>query len=124
MKKTHGYIALTSILVILAATLAVAISANLLSIDTGKTSLTLEDGINAFALANGCVEEGTIRLKRDNSYAGGSLNTANGSCTITVQVNSTQRIVTAEATVDLVTRRVTAQIDFAPNFSYDSWEEQ
>ncbi|HCJ52510.1 MAG TPA: hypothetical protein DIS62_05230 [Candidatus Kerfeldbacteria bacterium] len=121
--KPNGYIALTSMLIILAATLVVAMSANLLSIDTGRTSVTLEDGMSSFALANTCLEEGLLRLRQDMNYTGGSLNAIDGSCTITVLANGTQRELTSEATVDSSTRHITVDVDLASGFSFDSWRE-
>ncbi len=122
--NNKGYIALTAILIIVAATLAVAISANFLSIDSGKNGLTLDRGDASFSLGNGCIEEAIIRLQRNGAYTGGSLNTTAESCTITVAAQGAQRTITAITVADSITRTLTAHVTLTPTFSFDWWQEE
>ena len=124
MKNQRGYIALTAILIILAATLGIAITANLLSIDQNRFTLSASEGVGAIGLADGCLNEGLLRVKRNAAYTGGSLNAGDGSCTITVVAVGALRTITVQATVGQSTRTVSADVDLSAGFAFTRWQEE
>ena len=79
----QGLAALIIIIMIGAAALFMAYSASLLSLGELETSYTYQQGAEAMALADGCVEEAMYRLKITDTYQGGNLVFDNGSCIIT-----------------------------------------
>lgn len=124
MHNQQGYIALTAVLIILAVTLGIATTANLLSIDQNRFALSASEGVQAIGLANGCLDEGLLRLQRDTAYSGGSLNTTEGSCTIGVTGAGSTRTITSQASVGQSTRTVQADVDLTAGFTLTHWQEQ
>jgi hypothetical protein len=86
MKKNlnQGYIALISVLIISAVTLAIVVSISLLGVDELKSSLTYKKGNEAFAAASACLDEALYRLSQNSSYAGGSLPVPDVQCSIII----------------------------------------
>lgn len=83
-KYSQGFMALTSMLIISAISLAIAISISLLGISEAKSTTSLKYGDEASAIAQSCVEEALLRLKLNINYSGGSLNVASGTCNISI----------------------------------------
>jgi hypothetical protein len=82
MKNKKGYIAITSILVILAVVLTVGTTVSLLSVNNIQASLTDQKGEEALALVEGCAEDALLRLNNNNSIPG-SISLPEGNCNIT-----------------------------------------
>ena len=98
----NGAAALIVVVVIAVATLIMAVTASSLGLGELDQGYTGQQGAEAFAVADGCMEE-TFRLIRlDTSYgvASGSLNltTTNGSCTIEVSSSGSTRTITVKGT--------------------------
>lgn len=113
-KNQKGYIALIAILIIIAVTLAVGLSMGLLGIGETQAGLTGEQSRQSFQLANGCLEEAILRIKKDNNYEGGNLNIKEGSCNITVGRGPKQGnpfTINIQANVNNYIRKIEAQID-------------
>jgi len=108
MKKEKGIIALISLLVIAAVTLAIGISISLLSISEMNMGLKGSKSGQAFHLTDSCLEEALMRLKRDENYSGGSLNIAEGLCNIIIEVNGDQRTINVTANLDNIEKRIKA----------------
>lgn len=68
MKDSPGFIALIALIIIAAATLAIGISVNLLSVSESQMGLTFKKGQEAFMLAESCLEEALIQLRDDANY--------------------------------------------------------
>lgn len=117
----RGYIALTAILIILAVTLTVAMSANLLSIDSGTTDLALTTGKVAFGAAEACIEEALIQLRSDANYLGSNLNLDDASCTMTVTGTGAERTIDATGVAERATQTISVRVELNPTFSIISW---
>jgi len=85
--------ALTSIIVISAITLAIAVSISLLGVGEARNSLDFKKGQGTLKIAEGCVDEALYRLKLDGGYSGGSLNVGDGTCNISVSGTGADRTV-------------------------------
>lgn len=82
IKNQRGYIALIATIIILAITLAIGLSLNMLSIGETQAGSLTEATAQSFAAADTCLQEGYLRLHRSSAYTGGSLAIGGGSCTI------------------------------------------
>ncbi len=119
-----GYIALITVLIIVAVTLAIGVSINLLSISESQIGLMQEQAGMAFATADACVDEAMMRLKNDPGYAGVSLNFASGTCTIVITAQGTTRTIRAEGSVATFTRAIQADVSLIGNqILLTAWRE-
>ena len=112
---TKGQLALLSLLIIGAITLAAALSASFI----GRTELTkgFRRSIQeqAQSLADSCLEEGLYRVKSDANYDGGVFSMGDGTCSITVVDDSaTTKIITVQAKVQTLTRKAEAKVQINP----------
>lgn len=118
-----GYVALSSILVILAVTLAIGISTSLLSINDALSSVSGQKGNTSMDIIEGCVEDALIRLNEDNSIPS-SLVLPQGTCTVTInsQVGNNWDF-TVSASINSYTRSVRVQAVRSTTVSITSWQE-
>ena len=94
-----GFIALASMLVISAVTLAIATSVALLGVGEANTALGFKKGQEVLKNAEGCGEEALLRLRDNASYSGGSLSVGNGSCTISISGTGSDKTIDVEAAI-------------------------
>ena len=94
-----GFIALTSLLIISALALSIAVSISLLGVGEAKNSLDYKKGQEALYVAYGCLEEALLQLKTDSTYSGGSLPLGNGTCNILVSVFGDNNVIDVEAEI-------------------------
>jgi hypothetical protein len=99
MKEENGFIALTSLLVISAVTLAIAMSVTVMGISSANSSLGYQKGQEAEKISESCIEETLIRLRSDGNFSGVSLTFGNGSCTATVSAQGDQRTISVTGTL-------------------------
>jgi hypothetical protein len=92
-----GFMALTSIIIVSAITLAIAVSISLLGVGEARNSLDFKKGQSTLLSAEGCIEEALIRLKLDEGYPGGSLNVGDGACNISVSGTGADRTIDVAA---------------------------
>ena len=101
-KHEQGFIALISILIIGAITLAVSIGVSLRSIGETKMSLDEQESHRALALSNLCAEQALIKLTSVLNYSGNESIIVNSDekCYIwpVSGAGNTARVVTAQAT--------------------------
>lgn len=82
--NNQGLAALISILTISAIALAISVSISLQSIDNAKVLVGSKSSQKTLKIAEGCVEEAILRIKRDDFTSPISLNIGDGSCVITI----------------------------------------
>jgi hypothetical protein len=120
----QGYIALIAVLIVSAVTLAISLSLNSLSIGETTSGLLKQQSAQSFGLAGSCLQEAWLRLKRDPTFAGDSLNNSLGSCTITVVGSGNDRTITVESDVRNIRRRLESQVTTSGNIlTVQSWTE-
>ena len=103
--KAKGFIAIVSFLVIGVVTLGIAVSISLLGVEEAKSSLTYLKGKKTAKLAEGCSEEALLRLRNNQNYSGGTLNLSEGSCTLNITNNNSNKNV-----------EITAQLNGTPSY--------
>lgn len=103
MKNQRGFIAFTSLLVVSAVALAIAVSISLLGITEASTSLGFKKGQEVLKIAEGCAEEALLRLRDDATYdldgAEVSLPGLDGSCTMDISDTGANRTIDITATI-------------------------
>lgn len=122
--KNKGSVALVSILVIMAVSLAIALSINLGSISELKMGFSESKSSESLFGADGCVSESLIRLAWDSSYTGGTLDFGGGSCIITISGSGSTRTIDVSSMVDDLTRKIQVGVTLSgSSVTIDSWRE-
>lgn len=81
--KQAGYIALTTVLIVMTVALILAISVGLSGVSRLQTTEDKTSGTEAYYLAVACFEKAVLQLKSDPLYTGGeSYPFSNGSCQV------------------------------------------
>jgi len=123
-KNQKGYIALIAVLIIMAVTLSIGLSLNILSIGETQSGLLKQQSAQSFAIADSCLQEAYLRIERDNDYPGGSLNIGQGSCNITVVPQGADRIITVDSDVDGIIRKIESSVTIVGNnIQFNFWKE-
>lgn len=89
MKKNPletGYIALTTVIIILAVVLITAMSVTFSSIGEAQSGLALFKGEENFHFVEGCVEDMMLKARSDENYTSGTISRpgTEGTCVVTV----------------------------------------
>lgn len=125
--KKHGFVTLTSVLILGVVALAVTTTILTVSTDLIINSETIVQSDQSKALADTCAELALNELKKDTGYTGNqTLNLGEGSCEIlTVQGSgNTTRTIQAEGNIEGVIRRVVVEVDQVnPDTQISSWQE-
>jgi len=120
-----GAVALISILIVMAVTLAVALSINLASISELKMGFAESKSATSLAGADACIDEALIRLTWDDTYTGGTLDLSGNSCIIGIQGSGDSRTIHTTSTVDILIRKIKVAVDMSgENLSITSWQEK
>jgi len=125
VKNQKGYIALIAVIIVVMVTLAIGLSLNLLSISEMKSGLLKQQSWQSFTLADSCLDEALLRLRRDANFSGANLNIGRGSCTITVvRQGFFGRVITVESNVDNIIRNLRAEVRiFLGRIVFNDWRE-
>lgn len=126
-RKTNGYIALVSVLVVGSIALASAVSLLMLGIDASRTALTNTQAAQARSLTNTCAEVALDKLRQDTAYQGDeTVALAGGFCTIAPFSfpDPTRPLIHLTATVNGSVRKLSIQVAaLTPQIQIESWEE-
>lgn len=83
MIKKHGYIAITSILVISAIVLTIGLSVTIIAINSIQNSLVINKSDSALDLTESCVQDALNQISRKNSV-NSTITIPQGNCLVTV----------------------------------------
>lgn len=81
-----GYIALITVLIVMAVVLTTASTVALLAIGEGQSGFSLFKGEDTLTFVEGCVEDAMLKIRANASYNGTSITRPEGTCTITYNV--------------------------------------
>ncbi len=103
--KQKGAVALITVIIVGSAALIMAFNAILLGLNEIEIGTLHKKSAQAFGIADGCMEESLIQIRKDNTYGVGSgtilLSLLDETCTIVVtDLGSNQRRVNVLSTVD------------------------
>ncbi|HSX07133.1 MAG TPA: competence type IV pilus minor pilin ComGG [Candidatus Saccharimonadia bacterium] len=121
-----GYIALLMLLIVGAATTAIALVLLTTGTDAQRSALITQQSIQARQLANACAEEALQQIHDTTSYTGtSSLTLGAGNCSYTVTNTGTStRTITTTATVGATTRKLAVYVTIgSSSISITSWQE-
>lgn len=119
-----GFIALTSVLVISAVVLSIALTVTYLSIGQGQSGLALSKGEEQLNFAEGCMEDALLKIRADASYSGGSITRQEGTCSVTVsKAGSVYTITTTGEAVAGYQRSVQTVATRGSSITISSWKE-
>lgn len=93
-----GFIALSTVLVIMSVIVAIVATVTLLSIGEGQSSLAILNGEDNLELVEGCAEDAMLKIRSNSSYAGGSITRPEGTCNITINSPDPNWNITVSAT--------------------------
>ena len=122
----NGYIALMSLLIILAVILTAAIGSSFLSISEAGMSLTKNQSSSAYYLASACAEEALQQINDSLDFQGlGNLYLDNGDCSYEVIAGSGQnKTIKASGVVVDVVKRISINVNqVVPIINITSWQE-
>lgn len=122
----RGAAALMVFLIMLAAAVIVVSTSALIGVDVLTSGFSQQTSSDMILSAETCVEEAMIRLRRNNSYGGGSLAVGDAQCTINVTGTPCGACtIDVEAVGDSFTRNIEATVNVSGS-SVDilTWEEQ
>ena len=124
INNQQGYIALIAVIIIVAATLAISLSLNVLSIGETQSGLIKQQSVQAFGIADACMQEAYIQLERDILYPGAGLNIGDGSCTIIVTDVGTDKLITVMASLQTIQRKHESLVTVSGNqVTVQYWKE-
>lgn len=126
MHNSDGYVALMTVLIVGAASIAISLALLTAGTDSQRSALVTQQATQARALASACVEEALQQMHDSTSYTGtNNLSLGQGTCTYTVtNTGGSNRTIDATGTVngDIRKLKVYATIG-ASSISITSWQE-
>jgi hypothetical protein len=122
-KGQHGYIALVTVLILSAVTLAIATTVSLLAIGEAQSSLALHKGEDTLAFVEGCMEDALLKARASDSYAGGTITRPEGTCSITLSKVSNTWTITATTTSTAYKRTIQTVATKSASMTIGSWRE-
>lgn len=126
MKKTEGYVALLSVLIVSAATVSIGLGLLLIGADTSRATLVDQQSQQAQNLATACGEEALQVMHDNTAFTGsGNLTLGQGTCTyIVTNTGGANRTIDATGTVNSIVRKVKIYATIgASSISITSWQE-
>lgn len=121
-----GYVALLAVLVIGAASLAIATTLLVMGANSQREALVEQQSIEARSLASACAEEGLQQLHDNTSFTGtNALMLGQGACSYTVtDTGGSTRTVDASGTISDVVRKVKVYATMnISSISVTSWQD-
>lgn len=123
MTNKPGFIALTTVLTISVVVLALTISMAYLTIGQGQSGLALSKGEDQLNFVEGCMEDALLKIRINDSYAGGAITRPEGTCNISVSQVGITYTVTVTGTTFLYKRTVQTVVTRGVTLNIVSWKE-
>jgi hypothetical protein len=129
-KSNQGFIALTTVLLLLAVTVGIAVSVTYSSIGEAQSGLTLFKGEDNLHFIEGCAEDALLKARSSSTFGDPvgtpvSITRPEGTCSVTVN-SKTGVTWTMDVTSSTTTYKRTVRVIFdrnATGLSLTSWKE-
>jgi hypothetical protein len=124
--KQGGYIAVLSVIIVGAATMAIALTLLATGSDAQRSHLITQQSIQARQLAHGCAEEALQKIRESTSFTGtNTITMGAGNCSyVIVSTGASTRTITTIGTVGNVVRKVAVYATInSSSVSVTSWQE-
>lgn len=119
-----GYIATSSVLIIMVVVLSLTATVSLLSIGAGQGSLAHTTGEQTLFLAESCVEQALLNIKNTSGYTfSGTYSFPPDSCNVTVTYSAPTYTITSTATIGDYTKTISATATRTTSVLLTSWLE-
>ena len=89
-KNQTGYIALSTVIVILVVIIAISLTVAFSSISEAQSGLALFKGESSLNFVEGCAEDVMLKIRTDGTYAVTSFTRPEGTCSITYNAGTTR----------------------------------
>jgi type II secretory pathway component PulK len=120
-----GYMAIVTVLVILAVTGGIAAALTFLSIDANQAEQSRQRGNQARLFSEACLEAGYLDIVRDQNYSGSNFQMPEGECQVTVALDNGTYTVHALGKGEAYERSVSGQVVMDPDkLRVVSWKEE
>ncbi|MDD3646959.1 MAG: hypothetical protein PHS44_00455 [Candidatus Dojkabacteria bacterium] len=124
LNKQNGAALLVSLLVISALALVLAIAVNLSAVDEVLRSSQGRSSLRSRTIADSCLEEAMLRLKRNSSYMGETLNFEYGTCNVTILEAGTIRTVNIYASEETSVTELSVEVELSGTVPIiNSWKK-
>jgi len=129
VKNQEGFATLTTAIIIFFTTLSMALSIQFAGIGELQTGFQNNLSAQSLSLADGCLEEAMLRLRREASYTGGTLTIGNDTCTNVVTGAGGTRTIISTATINsTIIREIRAEVSIVATptgntVTLTDWEE-
>lgn len=124
--RSKGYVALMAVLIVGAASLAIASALLLTAADSQRSTIISQQSIQSRAVANACIEEALQQIHDSTSFTttGTYMGVTPGSCTyIVTNTGGNNRTVTAVGTVGTVVRKIQLTLTVTTSITINTWQE-
>lgn len=122
-KNNSGQAVITLIFITLIA-IMIGSSAAIVSTLNSRSAQRVEDGSEAYYIAESGMENAMIRLLRDPSYSGERIDVGDGTANICVDNSGSPITVTSVGKIDNFVRTIQTSVDYADGaFTVESWKE-
>lgn len=122
--NNRGISVLISILIIASIMIVLTFGMGLNSISENQIGLYQSRSSVAFYNVDGCAEEAILKINRNNSYTGETLNLANVVCVISVSGTGLNRTINVVGTSsEGYVRNIGITVTISPSFAVTSWQE-
>lgn len=122
-QSQHGYVAVSTVLLLSAMILMSAVSLVALGIGESQAAFAGTRGEEALTLVEGCTEDALYKLWENASYTGGAITRPEGSCTIAVSNSNPTYTLTITATSATYTRSIQVVATRTTQLTITSWKE-
>lgn len=123
-----GFIALLTVIALLAFSLSLTVAVTYLSINESQSGLALSRGASALSITEGCAEDALLLSSRDENYTGGEYASLGGTCTVGVSKDVAVWTVDVSGTKDNFMRSVRIIFEYVPGppgvITLQSWLER
>jgi type II secretory pathway component PulK len=125
IKNNQGYIALVTVLIILAVGIIIGVTVSLNAVNEMQMGLSSNQSEQAFYVADACADEAILRLKRDASLTTiNNLSIGNGSCIIQIEnLGGNNRRVKVTGQVEDYYRLIEIEVTVGSSWEVTSWKE-
>lgn len=124
MSHNNGYIAFTTLLIISAVALTIALTISSVAISQNQMTQSLRNSNDTFYLADACMEDALERIKDSPTYSGGTFTLLDGSCTISTVSVGNDWTINVVATDSTHTKTIEVEATRASGVTINTWEEQ
>lgn len=122
-QKPNGYIAISSVLVILAVVLTITITGSLLSIDGAQVALSENISQTSNQVVESCVNDILLELTNEATFSG-TVTLPEGSCTVNLDSQSGNNwVFSVTGTINSYDSTIQVDLDKTTELTINSWLE-